>query len=79
MVREGMVLLWILRMRGADGGVDFQREALIVLVEGIMDAEVSTRTDTGCSESNKEHVTQRSGYGFRQWDTRVGTMGLRTR
>ena len=39
MVKERM--LGILRNRGADGEVDFLREALIVLVEGIMDAEVS--------------------------------------
>ena len=38
-VKERM--LGILRNRGADGEVDFLREALIVLVEGIMDAEVS--------------------------------------
>ena len=33
----------LLRERGSDGDVDFLREALRVLVEGIMDAEVSAR------------------------------------
>lgn len=33
--------LELLRQRGMDGDVDFLREALRVLVEGIMNAEVS--------------------------------------
>ncbi len=72
-----MVLLGILRKHGADGDVDFLREALIVLVEGIMDAEVSARTGAGYRERSTERVTQRNGYRSRQWDTRVGTMDLR--
>ena len=39
-----MDLLELLRKGGMDGDVDFLREALRVLVEGIMDAEVSART-----------------------------------
>ena len=38
-----MDLLELLRKGGMDGDVDFLREALRVLVEGIMDAEVSSR------------------------------------
>ena len=38
-----MDLLEVLRKGGMDGDVDFLREALRVLVEGIMDAEVSVR------------------------------------
>ena len=44
MVKERMDLLELLRKGGMDGDVDFLREALRVLVEGIMDAEVSSRT-----------------------------------
>ena len=77
MVKEGMDLLGILRKRGADGDVDFLREALVVLVEGIMDAEVSARTGAGYRERGTERVTQRNGYRPRQWDTHVGTMDLR--
>ena len=36
-----MDLLELLRKGGMDGDVDFLREALRVVVEGIMDAEVS--------------------------------------
>ena len=42
MVKERMDLLELLRKGGMDGDVDFLREALRVLVEGIMDAEVSS-------------------------------------
>ena len=41
MVKERMDLLELLHKGGMDGDVDFLREALRVLVEGIMDAEVS--------------------------------------
>ena len=40
MVKHSMDLLELLRKRGMDGDVDFLREALRVLVDGIMDAEV---------------------------------------
>ena len=57
-----------------DGDVDFLREALRVLVEGIMDAEVSSRIGAEYGERSAERVTQRNGYRSRAWDTRVGTM-----
>ena len=59
-----------------DGDVDFLREALKVLVEGIMDAEVSSRIGAEYGERSPERVTQRNGYRSRAWDTRVGTMEL---
>ena len=66
----------LLRKGGMDGDVDFLREALRVLVEGIMDAEVSSRTGAEYGERSAERVTQRNGYRSRAWDTRVGTMDL---
>ena len=76
MVKERMDLLELLRKEGMDGDVDFLREALRVLVEGIMDAEVSSRIGAGYGERCPERVTQRNGYRSRAWDTRVGTMEL---
>ena len=76
MVNERMDLLELLRKGGMDGDVDFLREALRVLVEGIMDAEVSSRTGAEYGERSPERVTQRNGYRSRAWDTRVGTMDL---
>ena len=78
MVKERMDLLELLRKGGMDGDVDFLREALRVLVEGIMDAEVSARIGAEYGERSPERVTQRNGYRSRAWDTRVGTMELRS-
>ena len=62
--------------RTVEGDVDFLREALRVLVEEIMEAEVSSRIGAGYGERSPERVTQRNGYRSRAWDTRVGTMEL---
>ena len=77
MVKERMDLLELLRKGGMDGDVDFLREALRVLVEGIMDAEVSSRIGAEYGERSPERVTQRNGYRSRAWDTRVGTMDVK--
>ena len=76
MVKERMDLLELLRKGGMDGDVDFLLEALRVLVEGIMDAEVSSRIGAEYGERSPERVTQRNGYQSRARDTRVGTMDL---
>ena len=76
MVKERMDLLELLHKGGMDGDVDFLREALRVLVEGIMDAEVSARIGAEYGERSPERVTQRNGYRSRAWDTRVGTMEM---
>ena len=52
------------------------REALRVLVDGIMDAEVSAQIGAQHGERSPERVTYRNGYRNRTWDTRVGTMEL---
>ena len=71
-----MDLLELLRKRGMDGDVDLLREALRVLVDGIMDAEVSAQIGAQHGERSPERVTYRNGYRNRTWDTRVGTMEL---
>ena len=77
MVKESMDLLELLRKRGVDGDVDFLREALRVLMDAIMDAEVSTRIGVEHGERSPDRLTHRNGYRSRAWDTRVGTMELR--
>ena len=72
MVKQRMDLLELLRKRGMDGDVDFLGEALRVLVDGIMDAEVSAQIGAQHGERSPERVTYRN----RPWDTRVGTMEL---
>ena len=76
MVKQRMDLLELLRKRGMDGDVDLLREALRVLVDGIMDAEVSAQIGAEHGERSPERVTYRNGYRNRTWDTRVGTMEL---
>ena len=76
MVKQRMDLLELLRKRGMDGDVDFLREALRVLVDGIMDAEVSAQIGAQHGERSPGRVTYRNGYRNRTWDTRVGTMEL---
>ena len=85
MAKNSMDLLEPLRKRGLEGDVDFLREALQVLVEGIIacpmpdtgDAEVSSQIGAQHGERNPERVTHRNGYRSRDWDTQVGTMELR--
>ena len=62
MARESMDLLELLRKRGMDGDVDFLREALGVLVDGIMDGKASVKAGAGCGERSPDRVTQRNGY-----------------
>ena len=62
MVKHSMDLLELLRKRGIDGDVDFLREALRVLVDGIMDAEVSAQIGAQHGERSPERVTYRNGY-----------------
>ena len=77
MAKTSMDLLELLRKRGMDGDVDFLREALQVLVEGIMDAAVSAQIGAQHGERNPDRLTHCNGYRSRDWDTRVGTMELR--
>ena len=76
MVKHSMDLLELLRKRGIDGDVDLLREALRVLVDGIMDAEVSAQIGAQHGERSPERATYRNGYRNHTWDTRVGTMEL---
>ena len=59
MVKERMDLLELMRKRGVDGDVDFLREALRVLVEEIMEADVSSRTGAGYGERNPDSFVER--------------------
>ena len=74
--KERIDVLELLRKRGMDGDVDFLREALRVLVGGIMDAEVSAQTSAGHGERTPGGITHRKGYRTRSWDTRVDTLDL---
>ena len=57
--------------------MDFLREAMVVLVQAIMEAEVVNKTGAGYGERTSQRLTRRNGYRARPWDTRVGTLDLR--
>lgn len=77
MAKERMDLLGLMRKRVEDGDVDFLREGLRVLMQGIMEAEVTAQIGAEYGERTPGRLTHRNGYRERPWDTRVGTMDLR--
>ena len=68
-----------MRKYGADGNVDFLKEALQVLVQSLMEAEVFAKINEERVERNEGRTAYRNGYREREWewDTRVGTLKLR--
>lgn len=70
-------LLELLRKSGNEGNVDFLREAMQVLVQPQMEAEVVQDIGAERYERNTERVNQRNAYRERRWDTRVGTLDLK--
>ena len=76
MVKQRMDLLELVRNRAEDADLDFLREAMGVLVQAIMDAEVAVQIGAEHGERSPGRLTQRNGYRPRPWDTRVGTLEL---
>lgn len=59
-----------------EGNGDFLREALVALVEQVMDVEVGQLVGAASHERTENRQNQRNGYRDRRWDTRVGTVNL---
>ncbi len=72
-----MALLDLLRKAGVDPDVDFLRDAVRVLSQEWMEAEVEAHVGAGRYERTGERSGQRNGYRDRLWDTRVGSIELR--
>jgi putative transposase len=72
-----MALMDLLRKAAADPDVDFLREALRVLTQELMEAEVEAHLGAERYARTPERSGQRNGYRERAWDTRVGSIGLR--
>jgi putative transposase len=72
-----MALMELLRKAAADPDVDFLREALRVLTQELMEAEVEAHLGAERYERTAERSGQRNGYRSREWDTRVGSIGPR--
>jgi len=72
-----MALLKHLRKLGVGDDADFLREALQVLMQALIELEVSEQIGAGLYERNDERTTQRNGYRERGYETRVGELDLR--
>ena len=71
-----MALLEYLSKFGLQIGDDFVREGIRVLIQALIDAEVTKRIGAGRYERCPERVTQRNGYRERPYETRVGELTL---
>ena len=76
MVKESVDLLELLRKQAAGGDLDFLREAVAVLAEAVMEAEVAEQAGAAYGERSPERITRRNGYRPRRWDTRAGSIEL---
>ena len=72
-----MALADLVRKAEEHGDVDFLREGVRVLTQALMEIEVSQQLGAERYERSGDRVGQRNGYREREWDTRVGTIGLR--
>jgi len=72
-----MDVLDLLRKHAEEPALDFLREALRILTQAVMDAEVAAEIGADLHERTPQRLTHRNGYRARRWDTRVGTLGLR--
>jgi transposase-like protein len=72
-----MALAELVRKAELDGDVDFLREGVRVLSQALMEVEVSQQLGAERYERSGERTGHRNGYRERDWDTRVGTIGLR--
>ena len=76
MVKESVDLLELLRKQAAGGDLDFLREAVAVLAEAVMEAEVAEQAGAAYGERSPERITRRNGYRPRRWVMRAGSIEL---
>lgn len=76
MVKQRLDLLELIRKQAEDADVDFLHEAMGVLAQAIMEAEVTVQIGAEHGERSLARMTRRNGYRPRPWDTRVGTLEL---
>jgi transposase-like protein len=72
-----MALMDLLRKAAAEPDVDLLREAMAVMSQALMEAEVEAHLGAARYERTEERTGERNGYRERAWDTRVGTIPLR--
>lgn len=72
-----MDALDLIRKHADDADFDFLREAAQVVLQAVMDADVSQLIGASLHERAPDRLTHRNGYRSRRWDTRTGTIDLR--
>lgn len=77
MTTPTMDALAVIRKRAEDADVDFLRDAVQIILQAIMDADVSERIGATLHERTPDRTDYRNGYRPRRWDTRAGTIDLR--
>ncbi|MFN0027721.1 MAG: IS256 family transposase, partial [Acidimicrobiales bacterium] len=63
-------------LTGPEADGDVARQMLQAFAEVLMSAEASMQCQAAYGERAEERVNSRNGYRTRDWDTRVGTIGL---
>ena len=77
MADDSMAVLDSVRKATEEGDGDFLREAVHLLAQGVMEAEVTELTGVAKGERAPDRrLTSRNGYRERRWDTRAGTIEL---
>jgi len=71
-----MALLDLLRKDEQGADPQFLRDGLRLLVQELMDAEVTEAIGAAPYERTDKRTTSRNGFREREWDTRVGTVEL---
>ena len=77
MAKPSMDLIEYLRNVAADEGIDLLREAVRVVSQEVMEAEVSEAVGAARHERSEGRRNYRNGYRDRLWQTRVGDVCLR--
>ncbi len=66
----------LLRKARMEQDTDFLREGVRVLGQALMELEVSEQLGAAKHERTEDRKGYRNGYRTREWDTRVGTVGV---
>ena len=76
-VKDTMALMQQLRKLGVDQDPDFLREGVRVLLQALIEVEVSEQIGAQPYERSPARTNQRNGYRERMYETRVGEVPLR--
>lgn len=77
MTEATVALLELLRNTGVDLDGDFLRDGIALLVQLLMEMEVSEQVRAERYQRSEDRQTHRNGYRDRSWETRVGEIPVR--